>query len=67
MKPLICLDLTEEEATVLVSLIGGVVWNFDTHEGQAIARVYDELDEQLPKRTKSFTDFFTGETRCKKV
>ncbi len=63
---IVTVEFTEEEATVLCALVGGIPWNFDTHAGRILRDFYDGLDGALPDRTDSFVDFFEGEVRVKR-
>lgn len=61
----IVLKMTEEEATVLCALVGGIPWNFDTDVGSVIREFFECLNAELPNRKESFVDFFEGEVRVK--
>lgn len=62
-KSSVVLKLTEEEATVLCALAGGVPFNFDTRAGVVLRDLFNALNDSLPNRSQSFTDFFEGEVR----
>lgn len=61
----ITLELTEEEATAICALAGGVMWNLDAPAGQIIQNLWSELDLALPNRTESFFDFFEGDVEVR--
>lgn len=54
----IALELTEEEATVLCALTGGVLWNIDSPAGRIVHELWSSLDKLLPNRTQAFSDLF---------
>lgn len=66
-KRVITLELDEDEATILCSLAGGIPWDVDTAAGKVVYEFFCELDNQLPERSATFSDFFKGETTCKEV
>lgn len=61
----ITVELTEEEATIICALVGGLKYRFDTKAGNVVHELFDALDNNLPDRTESFNDFFEGEVRIR--
>lgn len=59
----IVVRFTEEEATVLCALAGGIPFNFDTKAGNVLRDLFNALNDNLPNRKESFVDFFEGEVR----
>lgn len=66
-KRVITLELDEDEATILCSLAGGIPWDVDTTAGKVLREFFYELNDQLPEREASFSNFFQGDTKCKAV
>lgn len=68
VKREIRLTMTEQEAEVLCALLGGTAKYKRKDESRA-ERVLQScflcLNEVLPDRITSFSDFFEGELRCK--
>lgn len=62
----IVVKLTEEEATVLCALVGGIPFNFDTKAGHIVRDFFEVLDKNLPGRMESFVDFFEGQVTVKR-
>ncbi len=58
--PRIKILLTGKEAEMLCSLIGGVGGVGKTRLGS----LYKQLDDQMPEREKSYSDYFVGDVRA---
>jgi hypothetical protein len=61
----IAIEFTEEEATILCALVGGITLSFSP-AGNVVRDLFDSLNDNLPDRTKSFSDFFEGKVEAKK-
>jgi hypothetical protein len=60
-------ELSEEEATVLCALVGGVSSSYvhETKTGRVIREVFDCLNTSLHNRNTTFSDYFEGEVEVK--
>lgn len=62
----VVIKFTEEEATVLCALVGGIASHFDAPAARTVRALYNLLNAELPNRTKSFGDLFEGSVEAKR-
>ncbi len=55
------LEITNSAAEILCSLLGGISALAGTRAEPCVREIFGALDPLLPKRTKTFSDYFEGE------
>lgn len=61
-RPTFTLQMTEDEAEILCSLIGGVR---DLDKVSFLWELFCDLDPELKDRSVSFSDYFEGDVRVR--